>query len=87
MKEKSTILAVDDSPESLALFVSVLTSAGYRVLPADSGELALAAVKANPPDLILLDVRMKGMDGLELCRRLKARDESRDIPIILISGF
>jgi two-component system cell cycle sensor histidine kinase/response regulator CckA len=84
---KATILAVDDCPESLALFVSALTAAGYRVCPADSGELALAAVAANPPDLILLDVRMKGIDGLEVCRRLKALDESRNIPIILISGF
>jgi DNA-binding response OmpR family regulator len=87
MNERPTILAVDDSAESLALLVNLLTPAGYQVLPADSGELALAAVAANPPDLILVDVRMPGIDGLEVCRRLKARDETRNIPIILISAF
>ncbi len=87
MMDKATILAVDDTSESLALLVKVLTQAGYQVRPADSGELALVAVAANPPDLILLDVRMKGVDGLEVCRRLKAREETRHIPIILISAF
>jgi DNA-binding response OmpR family regulator len=87
MNDQATILAVDDTPESLALLVKLLTSAGYQVRPADSGELALAAVAADPPDLVLLDVCMKGVDGLEVCRRLKARDETRHIPIILISAF
>jgi DNA-binding response OmpR family regulator len=67
--------------------VKILTPAGYRVHPADSGELALVAIAANPPDLILLDVRMKGLDGLEICRRIKAREETRHIPVILISAF
>jgi len=83
----ATILAVDDTSESLALLVKILTREGYEVRPADSGELALASVNADPPDLILLDVRMKGMDGLEVCRRLKAREETQHIPIILISAF
>jgi two-component system NtrC family sensor kinase len=87
MNEKYTILAVDDTAEALALLVRILTPAGYQVRPADSGELALAAVAANPPDLILLDVRMEGLDGLEVCRRLKAREETRHIPIILVSAF
>jgi signal transduction histidine kinase len=83
----ATILAVDDTSESLALLVKILTPVGYQVRPADSGELALSAVAANLPDLILLDVRMKGMDGLEVCRRLKACEETRHIPVILISAF
>ena len=81
MNEKATILAVDDTPASLELLVIVLTRAGYEVRSAESGELALAAVEANPPDLILLDVRMRGMDGLEVCRRLKAREE-RSRPLV-----
>jgi DNA-binding response OmpR family regulator len=84
---KVVILAIDDTPESLALLDRILTPAGYQVLPADSGELALAAAAINPPDLILLDVRMKGMDGLEVCRRLKAAAETKHIPIILVSAF
>jgi CheY-like chemotaxis protein len=87
MSDKGTILAVDDTSESLALLVKMLTQAGYVVRPADSGELALAAVAASPPDLILLDVRMRGVGGLEVCRRLKAHGETRQIPIILISAF
>ena len=87
MTDKATILAVDDTSGSLALLAEILTPAGYQVRSADSGELALAAVAVNPPDLILLDVRMPGMDGLEVCRRLKAREETRHIPIILISAF
>ncbi|GEM_PF-1484416 len=87
MNDQATILAVDDTPASLALLVKVLTNAGYHVRPADSGELALAAVAANPPDLILLDVRMQGMDGLDVCRQLKARAETQRIPVILMSAF
>ncbi len=87
MIDKAVILAVDDTAESLALLAGILTPAGYHVLPADSGELALAAVAANMPDLILLDVRLKGISGLEVCRRLKAAEETRHIPIILISAF
>jgi two-component system cell cycle sensor histidine kinase/response regulator CckA len=87
MNDKANILVVDDSSESLALLVKILTQAGYQVYPANSGELALEAVAINKPDLILLDVCMKGVDGLEVCRRLKAHQETQSIPIILISAF
>ncbi|MCY2988867.1 MAG: response regulator [Planctomycetota bacterium] len=87
MNDQATILAVDDTPESLALLEWILTQAGYQVRPANSGELALTAVAANPPDLILLDVRMPELDGLEVCRRLKSHNQTQHIPIILISAF
>jgi PAS domain S-box-containing protein len=87
MIDQATILAVDDTAESLALLVRILTQAGYQVRPADSGELALAAAAANPPDLILLDIHMKGLDGLDVCRLLKAAEKTQHIPIILISSF
>jgi DNA-binding response OmpR family regulator len=87
MKTGATILAIDDTAESLALLAGILTPAGYQVHPADSGELALAAAAVNPPDLILLDVRMKGLDGLQVCRQLKAAEATKHIPIILISAF
>ena len=73
------ILAVDDESQIRTVLVEVLTMAGYQVSPVDSGEEALEAVAANPPDLILLDVHMTGIDGLEVCRRLKAREETRHI--------
>lgn len=87
MSEKETILAVDDNSESLSFLVSILAAEGYAVRPADSGELALASASHNPPDLILLDVRMKGMDGLEVCRHLKSNEKTAHIPIILVSAF
>ena len=87
MNDKGTILAVGDASKSLAMLDGILTRAGYQVRSIDSGELALAAVAANPPDLILLDVRMKGVGGLEVCRSLKARKETRRIPILLTGAF
>ncbi|MEI7834096.1 MAG: diguanylate cyclase [bacterium] len=87
MTDTDTILVVDDTRENLKLLVNILTEAGYRVRPADSGELALAAIDAERPALILLDVRMPGMDGFAVCRQLKSREETRDIPVIFISAF
>ena len=83
---KGNILVVDDEPDSLALLTNILTEEGHLVRPADSGKLALASVAANRPELILLDVRMPGMDGLEVCRQLKARKETRDIPVVFLSA-
>ncbi|CDH43357.1 GGDEF domain-containing response regulator [Candidatus Contendibacter odensensis] len=81
-----TILIVDDDLASLRLLMEILTAEGYQVRPADSGELALAAVEAQPPTLILLDLLMPGMDGFEVLRRIKAREKSRAIPVIFLSA-
>jgi two-component system, cell cycle sensor histidine kinase and response regulator CckA len=80
------ILVVDDSRESLKVLSEILGSEGYDVRPADSGELALLAVTVSPPELVLLDLRMPGMSGLEVCRELKSRVGSQDIPVILLSS-
>ena len=80
------ILIVDDSEESRELLSEILTAEGYDVRPADSGELALAAVAVSPPELILLDMRMPGMGGIEVCKQLKSRPETRDIPVIFLSA-
>jgi DNA-binding response OmpR family regulator len=87
MNDKGTILVVDDTPTALKLLTDTLVAEGYQVRPANSGELALASVALKPPELILLDIRMPGMDGFEVCRRLKSREESRDIPVIFISAL
>jgi DNA-binding response OmpR family regulator len=87
MNDKEVILVVDDTPTALKLLTDTLTAEGYEVRPANSGELAMASVALKPPELILLDIRMPGMDGYEVCRRLKSREESRDIPIIFISAL
>ncbi|HSW16470.1 MAG TPA: adenylate/guanylate cyclase domain-containing protein [Ramlibacter sp.] len=80
------MLVVDDAPENLTLMGGIFKGI-YRVKVATGGEKALAlAHAADPPDLILLDVEMPGMDGYEVCRRLKADDDTRDIPVIFLTG-
>ncbi|MCX6360173.1 MAG: response regulator [Armatimonadetes bacterium] len=86
MSDHATILLVDDVPESLSALAEILGAAGFVVLPADSGELALASVAARPPDLVLLDIRMPGMDGFEVCRRLKSDAATAEIPVIFLSA-
>jgi putative two-component system response regulator len=83
----SSILIVDDNPNNLQVLSSMLQQAGYKVRPALSGEIALRAVEASLPDLILLDIRMPGLDGYQTCQRLKADPRSRDIPVIFISAL
>jgi putative two-component system response regulator len=83
----STILIVDDNPNNLQVLSSMLQQAGYKVRPALSGEIALRAVEASLPDLILLDIRMPGLDGYQTCLRLKAEPRSSEIPVIFISAL
>ncbi len=79
------ILIVDDTPENIDILGSVLTD--YKRIVALNGEKALQrALSDNPPDLILLDVMMPGMDGYEVCRRLKSEPRTRDIPVIFITA-
>lgn len=82
-----TIVIVDDNPDNLRVLSGVLEGAGFIVRPAISGEIALNSIKLNPPDLVLLDIRMPGMDGYETCRHLKADPLTRDIPVIFISAL
>lgn len=74
-------------PLNLRLLVQLLTKSGYKVRPASSGAAALAAVQAELPDMILLDIMMPEMDGYEVCRRLKADERTRDIPVIFVSAI
>lgn len=81
------IMVVDDTSESLQLLVGILRDKGYRVRPANSGEIALASIKVRRPDLLLLDVRMPGMDGFEVCRKLKADAGTQKIPVIFVTAL
>jgi sigma-B regulation protein RsbU (phosphoserine phosphatase) len=85
--ERESILIVDDTPANLRLLSQILVQQGYHVRPVPDGPLALAAVQAEPPDLILLDIRMPEMDGYRVCEHLKADAGTRDIPIIFISAL
>ncbi len=79
------ILVVDDQPSNLRCLSNILTQRGYKVQRAISGQLALNAAQACPPDLILLDIIMPEMTGFEVCKRLKANEQTRDIPVIFLS--
>jgi PAS domain S-box-containing protein len=82
-----TILVVDDTPGSIGVVQAALEGAGHRVAIATSGEKALQRAALVMPDLILLDVLMPGLDGYETCRRLKAQEATREIPVIFLSGL
>ncbi|HBC74236.1 MAG: hypothetical protein A2008_02435 [Candidatus Wallbacteria bacterium GWC2_49_35] len=86
MSERKGILIVDDTLAALKLLTDTLTNEGYIVRPASNGERALSSVQAEQPELIILDVRMPGLDGFEVCRRLKEQSCSRDIPILFLSA-
>ena len=82
----STILIVDDEPHNLDVLDTCLQESGFKVLVATDGEQALKRVSRIKPDLILLDVKLPGIDGFETFRRLKATDAARDVPVIFITA-
>ena len=83
---KGEVLIVEDTPASLKLLSDLLTEAGYYVRQAPNGELALWTAQSRPPELILLDIRMPGIDGFEVCRRLKASPDLNQVPVIFLSA-
>src|SRR3954468_1127701 len=82
-----TILIVDDTPANLGVLVETLGTAGYQLMVAEDGEEALAQTLQIQPDLILMDVMMPGLNGFETCRRLKARPETKDIPVLFMTAL
>ena len=84
---RASILIVDDAPENLHLLAQVLAKQGYTVRPAKNGALALSSAQTEPPDLILLDLRMADIDGYTVCERLKADERTRDVPVIVVSAL
>jgi two-component system, OmpR family, alkaline phosphatase synthesis response regulator PhoP len=83
---KHQILVVDDEDDLLELVRYNLTKEGYEVACVGSGEEALKAVRKQSPDLIVLDLMLPAVDGLEVCRRLKADARTRDVPIIMLTA-
>jgi CheY-like chemotaxis protein len=86
-KRPEQILLVDDNTTNLQVLHEILGGRGYRLLVAKNGEAALSIVHKAKPSLILLDIMMPGMDGYEVCRRLKADPETQDIPVIFLSAL
>ncbi len=81
------ILVVDDNPDNLKLMVFLLRKNGYRVQTAASAEEALVTLETFRPALILMDIQLPGMDGLELTARLKASPATRDIRIVVVTAY
>jgi PleD family two-component response regulator len=84
---RGNLLLVDDTPNNLRLLSAMLTEQGYEVRRVVNGQMALKTAQANPPDLILLDIKMPDMNGYEVCQRLKVDPVTRDIPVIFISAL
>lgn len=82
----SDVLIVDDTINNLRLLSDILSQSGFSVRKAISGSMALTAIQASKPDLILLDINMPGMNGYEVCERLKQNSNTQEIPIIFISA-
>ncbi|MEI6387447.1 MAG: ATP-binding protein [Spirochaetota bacterium] len=80
-------MIVDDTPETLDLLSTIIKEGGYRSRPVSDGEFALQSAAASPPDLILLDIQMPGMDGYEVCRTLKRDVRLAKIPVIFLSAY
>src|SRR5690349_9621072 len=85
--DRADILIVDDTPANLTVLSTMLTEYGFHVRPAINGELALKAARKVQPDLVLLDIRMPGMDGYAVCRALKEDKLTAHIPVIFISAL
>ncbi|MFQ5679045.1 MAG: response regulator [Gemmatimonadota bacterium] len=84
--EEARILVVDDEPDILSVLVYQLSRAGYRVSTAVNGPGALSAAESELPDLIVLDLMLPGIDGYEVLRRLRSRDRTAEIPIVLLTA-
>ena len=85
--KKPKVIIIDDAPENIRMLIEILKK-DYATIPATSGEAGLAKTLIDPPpDLILLDIMMPGIDGYEVCKRLKAIEKTKDIPVVFISAI
>jgi two-component system cell cycle response regulator DivK len=83
----ATVLVVEDNPANMTLATFLLKSAGYAVLSATDAEAGLALARAEQPDLVLMDIQLPGMDGLQACAILKKDATTRDIPVIALTAL
>jgi DNA-binding response OmpR family regulator len=85
-KKSGRILIVDDDPDAREILSRLLTGEGYECLTAEGGEQCLEVARSEPVDVILLDVMMPGMDGIQVCDQLRADANLRSIPVILLTA-
>ncbi|HEY6200017.1 MAG TPA: response regulator [Candidatus Binatia bacterium] len=86
MDTKKTIMVVDDNPDIVTIVRTILEGKGYNVASAYSGAELLSSLEKDKPDLVVLDIMMPQMDGLEVLTRLKAAPETASIPVILLTA-
>lgn len=86
MTKRKTVLVVDDTPTNIDILIDILGD-DYDIEVATNGLEALESVEEEAPDLILLDIMMPGMDGYEVCEKLKSQEHTRSIPVIFISAM
>ena len=86
MSEEPTVLVVDDLPQNVRLLDAVLSPSGFRVLTAGSGQEALDLLKEHQTDLVLLDIVMPGLDGYEVCRRIRKEPATAFLPVVMITA-
>lgn len=82
---RKRIMVVDDEKNFLALLISLLKENGYSVIPAHNGKEALAKLKKTKPDLVLLDIMMPGMGGVEVCEKIRANPKTGNLKIIFLT--
>lgn len=81
------ITVIDDEPQVLDMIVELLGEAGFEITGHRDGKSGLDAIRASPPDLVLLDVNMPGVDGIEVCRRLRADPSTSRLPVVMLTGL
>lgn len=86
MDTKKTIMVVDDNPDIITIVRTILEGKGYKVMSAYSGAELLSSLEKDKPDLVVLDIMMPQMDGLEVLTRLKAAPDTASIPVILLTA-
>ena len=86
-QDLAQVLVVDDDPDRLRLTSKLLAQAGHEILTASTGEEALARARAERPELVVLDVALPGVNGLEVWRRLRADPDTTDVSVILVPGL
>jgi len=86
MNTKGKILIVDDEPDIVEFIEAVLEKEGYQVTSAESADAALQSMESGKPDLIILDLKLPGVSGFDLCKILKSKDETSGIPLVILSG-
>ena len=85
--EKYRILIIEDNPKNMKIMVDLMQVHGYETITAEDGMIGLETALKEKPDLILMDVQLPGIDGYEVTRRLKGKDATRDIPVIVVTSF